>query len=351
MEKIRAAIIGTGRISDLHAAEYLRNPRAELVAVCDTDEVVARQQAARWGVARVYTDYRALLDAGDIDLVEVLLPHHLHAPVAIAALSAGIHVSVQKPMALDLTQADAMITTAAASGRTLRIFENALFYPPVQRARQLIDDGAIGTPLSIRLKANKADPRLAWNIPVATRAWRQDLAQSGGGPLTFDDGHHKFALARHFMGPFRRVHAWIGRTELEPGVAIDSQALINWEFDGGRLGSLEVVYSPELQVITAHYAQHDPIEITGSRGVLWVTRGHAAIANLPPLALFADRQLTTFDDVASGWETSFAAATRQHIDALLDGGALSLDGAAAREVLRACLAAQESARLGCTVEL
>src|SRR5215470_20286006 len=121
MEKIRAGFIGAGRISDLHAIEYVSNPRAEIVAVCDADAAIARRQAARWGVPDrfVFTDYAQLLAREEVNLVEVLLPHHLHHPATLAALAAGKHVSVQKPMALNLVQADEMIAAARRAGRVL----------------------------------------------------------------------------------------------------------------------------------------------------------------------------------------------------------------------------------------
>jgi len=348
VHRLRVGFIGAGRISDLHAIEYLRNPRAELAAVCDVSAEIAQRQAVRWGVParRVFTDYRELLACEEIDLVEILLPHHLHAPVALAAIRAGKHVSLQKPMTLSLREADEVIAAAQSARVQLRVFENVLFYPPVQRARALVDAGAIGEPLSIRVKCNKGDPATAWQVPEAARAWRQDSAQAGGGPLTFDDGHHKFALAWHFMGMAEQVHAWIERREVEPGVILDAPALISWKFAGARYGSLEVVYSPKLRVTTEHYAQHDPVEITGSKGVLWITRGHGWLFDQPPLLLYADGEVHAFSDMAAGWESSFVEATRHHIDALLDGASPVLTGDQGREILRFCLAAQRSAREG-----
>ncbi|MSQ60669.1 MAG: Gfo/Idh/MocA family oxidoreductase [Betaproteobacteria bacterium] len=175
MNTLRVGFIGTGRISDLRAMEYLSNGRIQLAAVCDTNLDVARTRSALWGVPghRVFERYQDLLACEDIDLVEILLPHDLRAEVAIAALRAGKHVSVQKPMATTLADADRMIAAARASPGTLRVFENALFYPPIQKAKALIEEGAIGEPLSIRVKANKGDPRSAWHVPEAARAWRQ----------------------------------------------------------------------------------------------------------------------------------------------------------------------------------
>src|SRR5262249_42541061 len=130
--------------------------------------------------------------------------------------------------ALSLREADEIIAEASAAKLQLRVFENVLFYPQVQRAKALIDAGAIGEPLSIRVKCNKGDPATAWPVPDSARAWRQNPAQAGGGPLTFDDGHHKFALAWHFMGIAEQVHAWIEHREIERGVSLDAPALISW---------------------------------------------------------------------------------------------------------------------------
>ena len=353
MDKVRVGFIGAGRISDLHAIEYLQNPRAEIVAVCDADEGIAGRQAQRWGVSNrfVFADYADLLACEEVNLVEILLPHHLHHPATLAAMRARKHVSVQKPMAIDLAQADEMIAEARRAGVVLRVFENFLFYPPVMKAKALIDAGAIGDPLTIRIKSNFGVSRTAWTIPPAAQAWRLDPAKNGGGPIVFDDGHHKFALAWHFMGMAEQVHAWIDRTEIAPGKVVDSPALVSWKFAGGRYGNLEAVYSHELEIDTVHYAQDDRLEITGTRGVLWVTRGHGKISDQPPVMLYADGEMRGFSNLASGWESSFVESTRHHIDALLGGQPPVLTGAQGREILRFALAAQESARLGRAVSL
>ena len=178
MDKIRAGFIGAGRISDLHAIEYMQNPRAEIAAVCDADAGIAQRQAQRWNVPsqRVFSNYADLLACKEVNLVEILLPHHLHHPATLAAVAAGKHVSVQKPMAIDLVQADEMIAAARRAGVVLRVFENILFYPPVMKAKALIDAGAIGDPLTIRIKSNFGVSRTAWAIPPAAQAWRLDPA-------------------------------------------------------------------------------------------------------------------------------------------------------------------------------
>lgn len=350
---LRVGFIGTGRISDLHAIEYLQSERAELVAVCDIDRESAERRAAEWGVpsTRIFSHHHELLALPDLDLVEILLPHHLHHPVALDAFAAGKHVSVQKPMALNLPQADEMLAAAAAALKILRVYENFLYYPPVTRAIELIEAGEIGDPLTIRIKSNAGFSPNAWHLPLKSLAWRFDPERCGGGPLVFDDGHHKFALAWKFMGLAEEVHAWIGEMELMPGRVLDAPSIVSWKFPGNRFGSLEVVYSPQLEIETRHYAQDDRVEITGTRGVLGINGGHGRLPDTPPLVLRREDRTRTFDDLPTGWELSFVHATRNLIDAFESGDQPRLTGAEGRDVLRFLFAAQQSARDGQAVRV
>ncbi len=348
---IGVGIVGTGRISDLHAIEYLQSANGRIVALCDRDASLAEGRAAAWGVSDVAItdDLDELLARPDVDLVEILLPHHLHLEAALKAIAAGKIVSLQKPMCVSLDEADRLVAAADGADRPVKIFENFIFYPPVLRARQLIDDGAIGTPLSIRIKSNAGTSQTAWAIPKGATAWRQDRSKSGGGPLVFDDGHHKFALAWHFMGNPSDVHAFIGKTTLHDDTWLDAQSIVSFRFPDNRIGNLEVVYSPELEIATQHYAQDDRVEITGSKGVLWINCGHGRLGNPPPVALYRDGSLTTYDDMPTGWEESFVLSTRHFLNAIANGSPPVLTAAEGRQVLRFALAAEESARTGKTV--
>ena len=352
MHPIGVGILGAGRISDLHAIEYLRSADARIVAVCDQAPELAAGKAAAWGVpsARVFTKLSDLLACNEVDLVEILLPHHLHAPATLAALAAGKAVSVQKPMATSLTDARAMVDAAQHHGRFFKVFENFVFYPPVQKAKALLDEGAIGEPLTIRIKSVFGDPRHGWDIPGSAQAWRLDPERCGGGPIVFDDGHHKFALAWWFMGMPEEVHAWIGRTAVDGGT-VDGPAMISFRFPGSRLGVFEAVHARDLLIDSRHYAQDDQIEITGTKGVLWVTRGHGRLGDRPPVILYRDGVTTGFSAMPTGWEESFVRSTRDTIEALRDGRPPVLTGAEGLEVLRFSLAALRSAEAGRAVRL
>ncbi|NLF77553.1 MAG: Gfo/Idh/MocA family oxidoreductase [Chloroflexi bacterium] len=353
MNELRVGFIGTGRISDLHALEYLANDRARIVAISDIDPGIARPRAEQWGVPsdRIFSDYHDLLALPDVDLVEILLPHHLHYQATLDAAAAGKHISLQKPMALSIQEADEMIAAAKQAGVIFKVFENFIFYPPVQRAKALIEAGEIGDPLTIRIKSNSGTSPTTWDIPHNAWAWRFRPDHCGGGPLVFDDGHHKFSLAWYFMGLAEEVHAWIGATELAPDFVLDSPGIVSWKFPNNRFGSLEVVNSPELVLDTNHYAQDDRIEITGTKGVIWITRGHGKMMDVPPVVLYRDRKVMTYSDMPVGWEHSFINSTRHFIEAYFAGEPPSLTAWEGREILRFALAAQESARTGQAVAL
>ena len=231
------------------------------------------------------------------------------------------------------------------------MFENFVFYPPIAKAKALVEAGAIGEPLTIRVKSNAGKGKHAWPVPASAQAWRLDPATCGGGPLAFDDGHHKFALGWFFMGPMEEVHAWIGRTEAAPGVVLDSPALVSWRFANGRLGNLEVVYSRDLEIDTVHYAQDDRVEITGTRGVLWVNRGHGRLFDQPPVVLYADDGSAP----SPAWRPDRRrASSPRHATTSRPcsrAGFPFLTGRQGADILRFALAAQESARTGRSVRI
>jgi len=355
LDRVRVGFIGAGRISDLHALEYGINPNAEIVAIADVNAEQAAARAAAWGFpdARIYTDYRPLLDDRNVDAVEVLLPHHLHCEAALAALDAGKHVSLQKPMTTTLAEADRLVERAKTAKGVFRVFENFIFHPTVTKAKELVDQGAIGDLVSIRIKSNPGRSKTAWQVPAYADAWRQDRSKNGGGPLAFDDGHHKFALGWHFMGPAEEVHAWISETPRRGGGIIDAPGIVSWKFPNDRYGNLELVYSPDLEIVSVHYPQDDRLELTGTAGVITINRGHGRIVEGPALLLHANgrEEGFSFPDAELGWEASFIHSTRHWIESLRNGTPPHLTGAEGREVLRFTMAAQRSAELGRAVRV
>ena len=131
----------------------------------------------------------------------------------------------------------------------------------------------------------------------------------------------------------------------------DIPAIVSWEHSNGILGSWTVSYSPGLYIRTQQYAAIDSIEVTGSNGVLWVTRGHGQLTDLPPVIVAKGRTMDYHSDVDAEWAVSFRRAS-QHFLAAIEGSTPAvLSAPDAREILRVALAAGQSAESGSRVHL
>jgi predicted dehydrogenase len=347
--RLRVGLLGCGRIADLHAAGYRGHPRAEIVAVCDTDAEVARGRAAQWGASRWYTNASDLLSDATVDAVEVLTPHHLHAEHAIAALEAGKHVSLQKPPARSLAEYERIAAAAARTDKVFRVFENFMHYPPHAKAKEVIDSGAIGTPLSVRLKTAGGRPDAGWSIEPSSLAWRTNIEACGGGATTFDHGYHCFHMARFFIdAEIERVHAFIHWTRFGDNAWYDGPALISWRYAGEppRMGSWEVIASMGLRVRSKYYVSDDRIEVHGTEGIVWVNRCTGKLLEEPAVVLYREGETRAFHDLEVDWAASFRRGTEDFVDAVLTGRKPALTVEDARETLRLALAAQRSAAEG-----
>jgi predicted dehydrogenase len=353
-QKIRIGMLGLGRIADLQCLGYREHPRAEIAAVCDRDPQRARARAAAWGVARVHRDAEALFADPELDAIEILTPHDLHAEHAIAALEAGKHVALQKPPTRTLAELDRIAAAAARSGRTVRVFENFSYYPPHRKAKELVDAGAVGVPLSVRIKTAAGRPDAGWRVEPASLAWRMRRDACGGGPTTFDHGYHCFQMGRSFVpAAVERVHAFVHWTRLGEDAWYDGPALISWKYAGEtpRYGSWEVIASLAMRVRSHYYVSDDRIEIHGSEGIVWVNRCTGKLLEEPSVVLYREGETRAFHDLPTDWAESFRLGTRDFVDALLEGRQPHQDLADARRTLSFALAAARSAAEGREVAL
>lgn len=204
METVGVGIIGAGGIAAAHAKAYqMLGAKAHLIGVADIDEERARAFARRYEVPVWSSEDEDLLKRDDIQIVSLCLPHHLHAPVAIAALQAGKHVLVEKPLAISLEEADAMIRAAQKAKRNLGVVFQLRFESDVQRAHQILQRGLIGTPFYAEISC------LWWRRPMYyENTWRGKWATEGGGAVINQAIHH-IDLLLYLLGMPTRVYAEI----------------------------------------------------------------------------------------------------------------------------------------------
>ncbi len=344
---IGIGMVGCGRIADLQCLGYLDHPSSRIVATCDIDGEVAERRRVEWKAERAYTNLDDLLADPRVDAVEILTPHDLHADQAVAALAAGKHVSLQKPPTHSLAEIDRIADAARACGRVVRVFENFAHYPPHRKARELIEAGAIGTPLSVRIKTALGRPSDGWSVSMQSQAWRVDRGRCGGGALTFDHGYHCFHMGQFFFPcEIERVHAFIHWTRLGDGAWLDGPSLISWKYAGDtpvRYGSWETMTSVGMRIRSNYYASDDRIEVHGSEGILWVNRCTGKLLDEPALVLYRDGETRAFHDLETDWAASFRLGGEDFVSCLLDGREPSQTLAQARRTLAFALAAGLSA--------
>lgn len=353
MNPIRVAIVGCGRISDLHQLGYRGRDDAKIVAVCDTNKANAKKKAKEWGVDKIYTDYSELLEDKQVEVVELLTPHHLHCPMTVQAAQAGKHVSVQKPMALSAAEADQMIAAADKAGVTLRVYETFVFYSPAMRAKQMIEAGEIGEVRAVRMHVSTGTSDTSWKVPLSAWLWRFNEKQCGGGPLVFDHGYHLFSLGYYLGGPVEKVFAWIDQTPVKEAggiVKIDAPAMIMFQFKASRCyGQLDIEHTPKMRIYSDYYADDDRIEVIGEKGIIFINRYTTRTVDLPELLLFKDGKTTPVPVEGVEWHDSFIATTRDLIEKLKTGAQPRLDGPTGKAVLQFTLAALQSAASGMEV--
>jgi predicted dehydrogenase len=319
VDRIRIGIVGVGNIATLNVPGYLAHENCDVVALCDPRADVLEKRAREWGVDRTYADLADLLADDEIDAVEILGPTPLHAEHVIAAARAGKHVSVQKPIANTVSDGRRMVQAASDAGVIFRVTEQACYYPPLRKARDLIASGIIGAPTVVRIKTvvGRTESEFQANLDPAGYSWRFNN-QSPGGHL-FDDVMHKYAMALWLVDEqVRSVQAIVRQGPLffeAPTVAL-------WEYArDDLLGMMEVSYAPDMFIRSDYYGADEFFEIQGTRGFVWVTRlcGNLHV-DLPPLVLYEeDGRRTSFAELDASYDGSFRRAAAGFVDGVLTG--------------------------------
>lgn len=327
---IRVGIIGTGVIANLNVQGYLCSQDSELVAVADTDKKSAAKKVERWGLrtTKVYTDYKEMVEKEDLDIVEILTPHHLHAPMTKYCARAGVPgISVQKPMAHTITDCVEMIDVCKEEGSKLKLYENFRFYPPYLKAKELLDQGIIGERLNFRINTvGTGGPGMPLSL-VKSYLWRIQVEKCGGGPWIYDDGIHKFSMALWLMNEKRveKVYSWI---DFFAGI-MDGPSNIFFQYpqenddEPPKYGTMEFSLATNMYYPSNYYSCDEFIEISGTKGIMWLnqcTSGGNFLSKSPqspPIVVYTDGEVKTYgEDLGRDWRYSFINSTLDFIDAL-----------------------------------
>jgi len=198
-DPLRLAVIGTGVMGNAQLTALADGDDAVVVACADSDAAALARACGLHGVERAYADWRAMLDQETVDAICVCTPNALHAEMTIAALRQGLHVLVEKPMALSIADALEMAHAAREAGVHLVVGFQYRFDPRTEAIRRAIAAGALGRILHVRCQALRRR-----GLPNRPGALRGEI--TGGGPL-IDIGVHVLELAHWLMGSPRPIAA------------------------------------------------------------------------------------------------------------------------------------------------
>ena len=191
-EKVRVGVIGCGA-GLFHLEGYSADPRVEIVALAGLDTDRCESLAKRFDIPNVYRDYQDLLAQDDIQAVSIAVPNFLHKPVAIAALDAGKHVLIEKPLARHTDEGKEMVEAAERNGKILAVSFQRRTRHDVEIIKEQVESGALG-----RVYYSKAYWMRRSGIP-GLGSWFPSKEAAGGGPL-IDLGVHVLDMALYILG-------------------------------------------------------------------------------------------------------------------------------------------------------
>jgi predicted dehydrogenase len=341
--RVCVGIIGSQFVSHIHALSLKRCAEAEVFAVASPTPGNAQKFARNHGLPHHFTDYKQLLAMPEISMVVVGVPNDVHCQVALDAAAAGKHIVMEKPLCLNLAEADRMLAASRRAKVKLMYAEELCFAPKYVRLKQLLDSGALGEPTLIK-QSEKHDG------PHAPHFW--DVQRAGGG-VTMDMGCHAIEFFRWMLGrpPIKSVYAQMGTYVHKDKTEGDDNALIILEFANGVVCLAEESW-------TKQGGMDDRAEVHGAKGVAYADLHHGnALQTYSSVGYdySVEKGGSTLGWSFAVWEEEwnygFPQEMAHFVDCVKHDKPPLVTGEDGRVVLQAVFAAYESARTGCKVQM
>jgi myo-inositol 2-dehydrogenase/D-chiro-inositol 1-dehydrogenase len=343
VKNVRVGIIGSQFISGIHADALNRCAHARIVAAASPTRQHVREFADKFGIPKTFTDYRRLLDMPGLDLVVVGAPNDLHCQIALDVAAAGKHIVMEKPLCMNLAEANRMIAACKKARVKLMYAEELCFAPKYVRLKQLLDSGALGQPTLVK-HSEKHDG------PHAAHFW--DVNRSGGG-VTMDMGCHAIEFFRWMLGrpKIRSVYAQMS-TQVHGGKTRgEDNAILIIEFENGVVGMAEESW-------TKPGGMDDRAEVYGSKGVAYADLLHGNSIQTYSAGGYdyavekaGSTKGWSFTMYEESWNYGFHQEMAHFVDCVRLNLQPVVTGEDGRIVLEAIFAAYESARTGMKVKL
>ena len=326
--KLRFAVIGCGRMGLRRMRTIVEHPQAELICVVDVNDQDARAAAAAY-CCPYHLDYKEILVRNDIDSVIVAVPNKWHEETVVAALNSAKHVFCEKPLARNPQEAQAMVDAAVQNGVTLKTGSNLRFFPSVLKARELLDDTAIGELLFLR----------SW---IGHGGWTQNLwfaqHELAGGGAFLDNGCHVLDITRWFLGEVKSCIGMV-QTRMWPVQPLEDNGVGIYETADGKLALIHAAWT--------EWAGYMYMDVYGTEGYIRIdNRGRAC------KTILGDRDGREEEfDFSSFPPNSYTVEFANYVRALLQGEQPLPSGYDGLRAVQMAWSVYESARTGRRVEL
>jgi myo-inositol 2-dehydrogenase / D-chiro-inositol 1-dehydrogenase len=281
--KVKVGIIGSQFEADIHAASFRIMPEeAQVVAVCSPTPGHPEALAERYGIPRVFHDYREMLKDNEIEMVTITAPNYLHAEMTREAALAGKHVVCEKPLCMTLEEADEMVDVCRRQGVLLMYAEELFFTPKYVKAKEMADQGAFGKVYLVKQSEKHFGPHSDW-------FW--DVNLSGGG-VFMDMGCHGIAFCHWFLNrpAIKSVFCQMGTYVHGDKTQGEDNSICILEFENNAVGVVEDSWA-------RRGGMDDCIEVYGEGGV---TYGDLHMGNALP----------TFSEHGYGYAVEKAPSTQ-----------------------------------------
>lgn len=343
MKKVKVGLIGSQFVSTIHAESLKRVSQSEIIAVASPTEAHVKEFATEHNIPHYFTDYKKMLEMDEIDMVVLGLPNYLHAQAACDAAKAGKHIVCEKPLCMNLQEADKMIDAADKANVKLMYAEELCFTPKYVRLKELVDQGALGEVYLIKQSEKHDGPHSPW-------FW--DVERSGGG-VTLDMGCHAFEFFRWLLGKpkVESVYADMGTYVHKDKTRGDDNSLIIVKFEDGATGLAEESWAKK-------GGMDDKAEVYGSEGVAYadLLRGNSIVTYSDVGYDYAVEKAAStvgwsFTIYEEAWNYGFPQEMEHFVDCVLNDKEPIETGKDGKAVLEIIFAAYQSAATGSKVEM
>lgn len=336
---LQFGLIGFGAWGKHHANAIEQTDGVELAAIAARSESSVASAREAYPNAKVYTDYQKMIDENDLDLIDVVVPSHLHHEIGSAVLRSGSHLLLEKPMGISMSQCDDLLRLAKEKNLHLAVGHEFRLSSLWGKVKSLIEDGYVGTPQYALVELSRNPYRLGAD------GWRYDIERVGNWIL--EEPIHFFDLARWYLGgngdPKTVVASANSRQPDHPELQDNFSALVN--FGGGA-------YAVVSQTLSA-FEHHQTVKITGTQGALWASWSGAMDRTRHPTFSLRGFNGEKVEEITvekvTGELFELEDQIAMLVDAIRDGKPIACNAEDGRWSVLLCLAAQESVDTGSIV--